>query len=460
MKTSLELRGFAKEFQGETLDCPIFANKQLLILATMVCAALAHCFSLGVAAIGFSAVAILIYLFLDVDQCLISLYVCLPFFNVMTIAVGTTSLYYLLVIIFIAKFVTSKRAGVGRNKIVLLLCVVLFTLGNIDDLSKYVRWILVFIPLVLTFNTTILSKNLVSLITWYSVSSILSACFGYYLSEHGLLALTSSYVYTEGGNLNRFGGLVGDPVMFSETLVLLFACNIVLMLKGEGAKWTGLIAIGLAVPCALSYSKSALLLIAALVLFSIAYLMTHQMLKRETILKGIFALCLIALAIIAVVICASSNQAGDLMSGLMRRFESNDLTTGRLALWSAYWSWLQSQDIFANLFGVGFLAYSETAFPYAGILLNRCHNVYLETWILFGGVGAVAAIGALSACVVKALMRKVELAYFIPLLILAVFGIVLHGHTESFYYFLWIIALGMVRMPGSAAKRRRVQNGA
>lgn len=417
-----------------------------------VLAAAAQCLSMGavaiVASVGIAAIAVVSPL----NVCLVELYVCLPFFNVMNHSVGSTSLYYLLTGVFILKCLVSGDVDHRRARILVAIGLVLVTIYNLDDLYGYVRWLLLVVPLVMTAGSEVVERELGPIVFWYSVSSVASALFGIYLSDHGLMELTTSYVYVEGGqNTMRFGGLVGDPVMFSETLVVLVACNLALLLAGRGTATNGLCALALSLVSVLSYSKTALALLAVLFVFSACYVISHQLLDRRRALAGILALCLLGAIGALAVLYVANNPNSDIVSTFQRRFDTGDLMTGRFDLWGRYWDWIERRGAVAVFGGVGFLSYDTVKFPFQGLMLMRCHNVYLETVLLFGVLEAIAVLVTLVFSVASAVRRGAGVLAFLPLATLLAFGFVLHGHTESFYYFLWILTLGVM---GSGRFRR------
>lgn len=416
-------------------------GRLVVVFALALVSAIGQCVSVGAVSLFASAAIVGVATFSPLRICLLELYVCLPFFNTMTSSVGSTSLYYLLLGVFIVKILVSGKGILTAYRFLALILVILLTIYNFENPYLYLRWLLVALPFVMLAGTDLMRGELRNVVALYSISTAISTFFGYYLSERGLMALTESYVYSDSGNISRFGGLVGDPVMFSETLVFLVACNLVLLLTGRGGRTSLACTVFLAVPCAMTYSKSAIILLAALLLFAAIHVMTHHLLDRRAFLTGVAALSVIFVIAAAVWAWVMSNPQNDIVSGFMLRLNADDLLTGRSDLWDAYVAWFKEQGVFTWLFGTGFSEYNQAVFPYFGLLLNRCHNAYLETVLLFGAVGTTLLVIGLTAFLIKSVRLRTRLPFYLPIVILLCFGIVLHGHVESFYYFLWIIAL-------------------
>ena len=83
--------------------------------------------------------------------------------------------------------------------------------------------------------------------------------------------------------------------------------------------------------------------------------------------------------------------------------------------------------------------------PNGNLIITRAHNIYIETACLFGVIPAIVLLIGLICYFYRLQARyHVSATAYLPLLVLAVSGISLHGHFEWHYYFLCSIAFACV----------------
>lgn len=373
-----------------------------------------------------------------------ALFIAMPFFNMFSYELGTTSLFYLFIILYSVKYLwyRSFRIDIRKLGIFLLCCFFSFT---IQDMAVWTKWALRFWLMVLLFNDEGFDQNLEETIKYTSVSTIISSAIGYLMQINGKSIYTRSYVYLQGsGSTTRFAGLVGDSVFYGQFIAVLIAVN--LMLAYKNRKYGTFAHVASAIMAAfalLSYSKTAILLIAVEVTGYVLLLIVKNAKSIKTIIKSILLIIGVWSSIMLLYWYVLTHTNNILVKGFMARFAENDLWTGRTSIATTYLEWL-GEDWKCWLSGMKYSQYTK-GIQSGSLLITRSHNIFIETACLFGVIPAITILLALVCYFVRQQIRyRASLIAYLPIAVLAASGISLHGHFEWHYYFLCSIAFACI----------------
>ena len=123
-----------------------------------------------------AAAIISVACFADVDELFVILYATLPFYNLISLRTGTYSLHYLIVGIFILKFLLRNKISILKLFSFLFLFILrIFA----EDFVLLVSWSLLILPLILTADDDIWLRNIKRILFWMNVSIVLSCITGY-----------------------------------------------------------------------------------------------------------------------------------------------------------------------------------------------------------------------------------------------------------------------------------------
>ncbi len=391
--------------------------------------------------IAFCITAVLLALaaFSSVSFCAKLLFICLPFFNVMGIELGGTSLYYILIAIFSAKYFISNGFFLEKARILSIALIVAVTIYNIDDPARYARWLALLLPFVLLFKTDLLRHILKDCVYYLSLSVLLSSIVGWVMMDQGSYLYTRGYVYTASKETTiRFAGLIGDAVVYGQLVSLAVAANTVFLVRGEGRRGQLAISIMLVLFVLLSYSKTAILCVGiCLVMAVIVY--SKLVAKRGILVRDLALLGIIVAVVAASIVYLTSGSALFSIDALNTRLDSSDLLTSRAEIWAGYFRLWEETGPVLLFKGIGFKAYSSTV-VYS--FFNHAHNIYIEAVTCFGVLESIALIAFVISCMAKS-QEKGVLSY-IPVLTLLASGMVLHGFLEFPFFFEWLIALQLL----------------
>lgn len=400
----------------------------------------------GVAAINLMTVLFITCLFLLLPGNLDAeaLFIAMPFFNMFSYKLGTTSLFYLLIILYSVRYLRRRHFCMKTRKLVIFLLCCLVTL-TIQNMAIWLKWALQFWLMVLLFDDQDLNQTLEDTIKYTSVSAILSSAIGYLMQINGKSIYTRSYLYLQGlGSITRFAGLIGDSVFYGQFIAVLIAANLMLAYRDKSYSAFAYAASAVMTAFALlSLSKTAILLIAVEITGYTVLLIVKNSKSRKTIFKSVLLIIGAWLAIMLLYRYAVTHTDNVLIKGFIVRFSADDLWTGRLSIAARYLEWL-SEDWKCWLFGMKYSQYTR-GIPNGNLIITRAHNIYIETACLFGVIPAIVLLIGLICYFYRLQARyHVSATAYLPLLVLAVSGISLHGHFEWHYYFLCSIAFACV----------------
>ena len=356
----------------------------------------------------------------------------LPFFNLMNRQLGRTSMYYILIGIFALRYILLKEPKYKLCQKLFLLAF-LFLIRVWDVGLRFFSWYLLLIPLVLSYKEDFFTKNLTRIISATSMSMIFSCLFGFIMMINNISIYDHSYVWNQGVITTRFAGLIGDSVFLGMMLALLIALNFVTLVNYPDKKMPVLYVIVMCVFGLLTYSR----IFVAATLFCIIFFCVVMTTSRKHFLK--FAFLLTALSLVILIILRSSDL---LTENFTLRFLTQDLTTGRFSIIEHYTSLIKSNP--TSLFiGMSYYDYTMPFVPTGRVSISRyAHNIFLESVFVFGLFFTVFFM-AIGACkLIKYMLKNGITIELLPLFVLILYGIVLHGHFAFSYYTSIALALG------------------
>lgn len=396
----------------------------------------------GIAVLNMAVVFTLIGLYMLVPQkmCGDALFIAMPFFNMFTYKIGTTSLFYVLIIIYCVRYFCARRFRMQRDRLVFFLICCLFTITILNTVI-WIKWALRFFLMVLLFNDTDMEQNLESMIKYTTVSTIFSSVIGYIMQINGKSIYTRSYVYIMGeGSSTRFAGLVGDSVFYGQFIAVLIAANLFLAYRNKQyrrfAYASSAVMAGFAL---LSISKTAILLVAVEITIYVCIQIRENAKNKTTVIKSVLLFGCVCGAVLGLYWYVLTHKDNFLVKSFITRFGSDDLWTGRTSIAETYLEWLSGNWRYW-FSGMPYSVYTQ-GITMGNLLIKRTHNIFLETACLFGVIPGIIIIFSFVAYYCRQFVHhKASMMSYLPLIVLAASGVSLHGHFEWHYYFLCSIA--------------------
>lgn len=374
-------------------------------------------------------------LFSDLSETLEIMFICLPFFNILNSKMGTTSLYYLFVILFILKYLFLKgEKHYFKSKMIICGFVLILTSYNITVASKYLTWLILLVPFILSYGEKFLNKNFSRLITFYALSMVLSSAIGYMILNKGLSIYTSSYVYNNGSIHTRFSGLIGDSNVYSQSLLIIESLLIYNFMYLDKSKRNLLFILLLVVFGVLTYSKMNIVVTVFLIFIYVLKKMKMFITNKKHKYKFIIYLFMVGFILLCGLLYISKNTDSNIISSYITRFSASDLMTGRFEVYNHFISiWLDNPLKF--LFGIGFKSYT-TPFVLGNSYVQYAHNLYIETICLYGFIVFMGIVFS----IFKLCQKSKGFLNKLPLIILLITGLILHGNME-FSFFMNLILI-------------------
>lgn len=374
------------------------------------------------------------------ENLLIITYICLPFFNILNAKFNTMSWFYVIVLILVIKYFMSKDEKYKpKTKFIILISLMLFLVCNINAINKCITWYILLSTLIITYKENMLKDNIVKIVNYYTISTILASIYGYYLLQVNLYPFVNSYVWNTGKIYTRFGGMIGDSNIYSQNILLIITFNLILIEKYKASNYRYILIGVLAIFTILTYSKMNIMMMAILIVIYTTYKLSKYINKRNAI-KTLLILCAIVIGIVSLLVYIKNNADSDLISSYITRFSSKDLLTGRTNVYKHFINLWKENPTYV-LWGIGFEKYTEPYSITAGINIMYSHNIYIETVSLFGGIFTIAVIIFIIYKLIKFLKEKKSLIVVTPILILLITGMILHGNLEFSYYYNLIIII-------------------
>lgn len=325
----------------------------------------------------------------------ILLFVLLPFAGIFKLAPGTTSLFTYLELICVLVYYARIRFLLSKADLILMILVFFMLLAELLS-----RKIAVTGTIKVLVNVLLLEQLLgqtgpkirkkISL--WFVTGVILSSFSALFLNAvfplDRFLVLNQVEQYGQyGARVVRFAGLNVDPNYYTMNVILSFCLLIILYRQREIS--TGricILSVILGVFAALTGSKSAFLMLAAVI---VIYLTACYQGKR-------YGMLLVSCAVFAIGIAAVFSGKIAIFSNVLLRLQRsltdfNSFTTGRFGIWMRYLRyWLENPETILLGRGVGITALNGRA----------SHNTYLDMIYQLGILGSGTYLSCLY-CIVR-----------------------------------------------------------
>ncbi len=406
----------------------------------------------GVGAFALTLLLIVLASISRTELCCELLFACFPFFNVMGWELGGTSLYYVLILLAVAKVVVHGEIDHGKSRALLYLIIVLFTVYNVFAGLSYAKWLLHLLVPVLLVGSDRMKARLPRYLGLLTVSMVIASVIGLMMVNSGIY-LYGGDVWTNGEHTSRFSGLIGDPVFFGQVASAIVGANAFLVYIGHSYRFSVPLSVALAFFDLLAYSKAGLFslaIVAVFIVFAFFY---------KTIREGLPVRNLVMLFFATILVCYGaqylmSDSSLFSVDAMTTRLDSSDPLTGRTQIWQGYLSLWQSIGVPMVFKGIGFDTYAAT---HVWGAFNRCHNLYVESVTLFGVVGAALIFMLLGAYMLKRARSGATLMAYLPCIVLLATGIVLHGFLDFPFFYEWTVALGCLDYASAIYVKRGVQ---
>ncbi len=392
----------------------------------------------------FTAAVIIVACLADLDDLFVILYTTLPFYNLLSLRTGTYSMHYLIVGIFIVKYLLQSKVSAFK----LLTFLALFILRIFaKDFVLLVSWSLLILPLIVTVDDDIWIRNIRRILFWLNLSVVLSCVTGYIMMIMQKSIYTNAYLYISGVRTVRFAGLTGDSVALGQTCALTIGMNLTYCYFNSDMpkKFYVVSSLLLAMAALLSYSKMTLICI--LVVFAIFLVLYGKVYvtNRERVIKAVaFSGALIVLISISVFTLVHYSGNSTVILGYIERFTRDDLSTGRFSLWDVYLGKLTAslKNLFLPLTSEELSA--QIWNPSTGSYVAYVHNLYLETVAVFGWSAAFLIFIWVGVRIYRHFAVKGKLILAIPVLVLLFMGLGSHENLEYQFYLQFALALSFL----------------
>lgn len=185
-----------------------------------------------VANIGISICIALIMCVCSIQQNIVMLFLLAPYFNMFSVQLGSTSLYYIYVLVYIFKYFRNTKWALKKSKLFVIFAFLGITISWMN-IAVQVKWFVLFVLLVINYKDKLFIDRFPLAIKHIGISTITSSVIGYIMLAEGKSIYTQSYIYSSQGNITRFAGLVGDSVFYGQFAVMVIGAVLALVLMGK-----------------------------------------------------------------------------------------------------------------------------------------------------------------------------------------------------------------------------------
>lgn len=413
--------------------CIIIVHIFLILLG------LSHYYSQNILNILIVSLIFAVMIISSTDIKLILLFLILPFFNLLSVKIGSNSFFYIFLIYVLISILKKNKWSVKKKKIIVIMCGVVLTVFWQNPMVQ-IKWVIIFSSVYLLLDDEMMEKNMPLIIVNIALSTIEASGIGYIMMSTGKSIYNNSVIYSNGEVTTRFAGLIGDSVFFTQFCVVLIGCIITFVLIHKiDIKFAIASVVVLSGFVLITYSKTGIiLLIVTLILSSIFYIQQNVKNKKNIYRVMIFIMLFftISFGIYKYIVIHSDS---DLISNYMIRFNSKDLWTGRNSVTDNYL--MKLNNIKYIFTGMTISNYTENGVVVGATMITKAHNIYLETLCLFGVLPSILImILAINKIIGVIRIRKNAYIQIIPIFLIIISGISLHGHLEWPYYFLVLLS--------------------
>jgi len=389
-------------------------------------------------------VVLLVFLMENIEETTLGMFCALPAFNLLNYQVGNISMYYLIVFVFWLRYFQYRNWSLGRYKFLVLLGLLALRLVS-GEIVGTLTWFVLVSVLVLTYREPFFDRNIRSIVMFTSIVFIYTSAMGYLMLKAGTSIYMHGTVWTGDTMSHRFAGIIGDPVFFSQMCALLVAANLTLGLQQKGYGLIAWILSGLiAVLCLESYAKTGMILTIVVILCAVIWLLWTKLKDKRTALFSILGIILGVVALVAAVDYILSNTDNLVIQNYISRLTSDDLLTGRLEIWGHYLEMIGSKWQYIIL-PVPEAEFGRPFYLGHGSFISKTHNLFLETLCMFGIIPTVLMTLWIFVNVWRCARERKGILWLMPICVILVSAMFLHGHNEFQYYTLVAFAVSFLR---------------
>lgn len=391
--------------------------------------------------IGISICIALIMCVCSIQQNIVMLFLLAPYFNMFSVQLGSTSLYYIYILVYMFKYFRNTKWTLKKSKLFVIFALLGTTISWMNIVVQ-VKWFVLFVLLVINYKDKLFIGRFPLAIKHIGISTITSSVIGYIMLAEGKSIYTQSYIYSSQGNITRFAGLVGDSVFYGQFAVMVISAVLALVLMGKISEKTGyIITAVLSYYIVITFSKTAIILLAFVIVGYFLAFIHKNLHKKRTVYRALLVLVLLIAAVLGGVLYIASHLSNPTINMYVIRFTSGDLWTGRSSVTDNYIQKLYSS--FAHVFiGMSYSDYTQNGVLVGQTMITRAHNIYIETICLFGFIPAIMMFGFCLKKIGGYIKNRNNIFFLTPFMVLILSGVSLHGHIEWPYYFLLSIAFG------------------
>lgn len=383
------------------------------------------------------SIFLVVAVFLKPNELICFMFGIMPFANIFKLGPGSTSLFTVceLIAVIILLIKNKKiKSSVLVGMIVLTAYFVVFSVNNLDFLliAKIIIGFL-FIGFYVSFFKQsdiihiayLLSFGIIIMLVLTSNNGYFKYVIPYFDDLNYYLDNTGNY-----SEIIRNSGFLGDPNYCSVMLIVILSLLCVLYFyKKIGIEFWILFAI--IIPFGfLTYSKSYLISLLLLLIWLIVFVLFPKN-------KFLSIISLIGLIILMSILFSGNIE---IIEMIIKRFDMNDLTTGRHRLNIIYLDYIFN-DVKVFLFGSGI-----NMEKIAGVD-NNVHNIFIELLFKIGVLGSIIYISVLFLCLKtsnKMKSEKIRLVNLTPTLFVLLMFFFLAGiSTYELPFYIIICYLGV-----------------
>lgn len=387
---------------------------------------------------------LLLIIFQKIESNLITLFVCLPFFNIINLTPGSTSFFYILLLIFILKSLLFNWSKItSSNAWIVFILIILLSLYNLFDInsiiSSYIPWIFMFLFYIIALKVK--NANIKKITINYTISYLIASALAKFALDNNYMKffhVDLGYVYKNGEINYRFVGLMGETNAFAQVALILITLLVCIYQKTakkiEKIMCLGLIAI-LILFSFLTVSKMFIIGLFTIVLFIILNSLFSVIKKKRLNIFRLVVITITAMIVIGIIAYNLNSILNlEFIQDYLIRFSAKDLSTGRFEVYQHFIGILTENPL-RLFFGMGFKNYNVPWILNSGMSGVHAHNLILEYISLFGVISFIIILIYLLYVVKVGIKKKKQLLDFIPLLILLITGLSLHGIQSNYFYF-------------------------
>ncbi len=422
---------------------------ELLVLLTILFAALGTVFSFGAFSYG-SVLTILITFYalsLDKEDLLCLIMFAFPFSSMLKLSLESISFIAVFCLLMLFKLFSDKRISVSPTS---LLCFILF-------IALQVVTILIYDANYMTVTSMLISAAFVMFVSAHFGSSaeenqtiLLRASLCFSIGTSLMLLLSDLFPrlpyqvhptkYAELVAANRYGATILDPNELAQVILIAIGLLIAVIpsLKSKFTKFLSIVLVlYMAITGIRTNSKSYVLSIVLLFAF-LMFLYIRMVVKKEGASKAFSRF--LPVLLVAAVGCAFLIVNFVIPVFDARSSEQTDMLTNRTGIWESYIQAL-SLRIDVMLFGCGPSNVTHLMKLMGRITSTVPHNTYLEYVIQFGGIGLILLFVAWKATF-KQIKAKMNSYYVLPLVafLITAFGISVNAN-DCPYILLALLSL-------------------